>query len=209
MKEHPIIFTTESVKAILDGRKTMTRRVIKNPRRTPASNPISSLSAHSRVYSMGDIERELELAKDMKPNFTCPYGQAGDRLWVRATWAKNFKGQMLFKYQKDRLTELLDLPEIDIKWKPSIHLHKEDAEIWLEITEVRVERVQEISDRDCIAEGCPHALITLPTVPMQSWYKHLWDSLNAKRGYSWETNPWVWVISFKRIIKHSPENVRR
>ena len=147
MKETGIIMSGNHPRLILDGIKTMTRRVMKPQ---PTFNDRCGFCYKGYAYGKGHDTRET-IYNFSKHN--CPYGQVGDRLWVRATWAKNFKGQMLFKYQKDRLTELLNLPAIDILWKPSIHLRKEDAEIWLDITLLRAERLREISEADAKAEG--------------------------------------------------------
>ena len=191
MKERPIILCTEMVRATLEGRKTKTRRVVKDPRRHSGYNPRSSLSTHGAVYSMGDRSRELELSKDIKPEFPCPYGQVGDRLWVRETFCYHTTQGIVYK---------ADYPESPLLWKPSIHMYKCDSRITLEITEIRVERLQEITEEDANKEGNPYPdRGGKGSLPPLWWFKKLWDSLNAKRGYSWESNPWVWVISFKRI----------
>ncbi len=195
MKETGIIMSGNHPRLIKDGEKTVTRRtyglnkINEHPelwRATPTMN--SSVWA----FYQGPTEAPSELIR-----VKCPYGGVGDRLWVRATWSKNFKGQMLFKYQKDALTKMLDLPEINILWKPSIHLLKKDAEIWLEITEVRAERVHEISPPDIVAEG--YDSFGIPSGIF--WFKDLWDSLNAKRGFSWDFNPWVWPLGFKVLTE--------
>ena len=82
-KEHPILFSPDMVKAILDGRKTQTRRVVKDPRKSKPLNPKSHLSTHGGIYSIADAHNELELTKNIPPNFPCPYGEVGDTLWVR------------------------------------------------------------------------------------------------------------------------------
>lgn len=267
MRERPIIFSTESVKAILDGRKTQTRRVVKDPRRYSRERE-ASLAMSSGRPSMADLQADLELSKDTKPNYPCPYGQVGDRLWVRETYAVRLDGvdQIMYKSDYNELVKMLDLPKCDIRWKPSIHMFHKDSRITLEITGVRVERIQEITEEDAEAEGIngyqvkkfsygnnyrvfksyhkeyyplvDHADIgdivrfqgpnmgfacfqsrnpkckggTLNIDAKESFnyvgaiepdYKNgfeiLWNSLNAKRGYGWETNPWVWCISFKKL----------
>ena len=172
MKERPIIFNTEMVKAILEGRKTQTRRVIK-----PQPSGIILVWEH------------------------CPYGQVGDRLWVRETWNAGHDGQSLPVFKAGLsadLTKELEADELWSGWKPSIHMPRWASRITLEITEIRVERLQEITEEDAKAEGCvkqiKDGLIFDSAIHEYSW---LWDSLNAK--YPWESNPWVWVISFKGV----------
>jgi len=204
MKETGIIMSGNHPKLILDGRKTMTRRVIK---------PQSDTLQFQQIINFENkaIAQFREVRFNNPIDIACPYGQVGDRLWVRETWAAQFiyddysprdipKDSVIFYKTHDRLKLEIAKEHRDLgKWRPSIHMPRWASRITLEITDIRVERVQEISDKDCITEGCPHALVMLPTVPMQEWYKHLWDSINAKRGYSWEANPWVWIISFNSI----------
>jgi len=213
IKERPIIFSTEMVRAILDGRKTMTRRVVKLRRIT--HNPTSSLSAHGGIYSMADMSAELELAKNIKPELPCPYGQVGDRLWVRETFAVRADGvyQILYKSDYEEVVKMLELheftkrmglPPLDIKWKPSIHMFRKDSRILLEITALRVERLQEITLNDCKAEGIGQYTFAMgccsENPPDARWkFIELWDSLNATRGFGWDKNPWVWAIGFKPL----------
>ncbi len=175
----PIIFNTDMVRAILDGRKTQTRRVI--PRDVVTKNAIASIIRGG----------ELGFTK-------CPYGQVGSKLWVRETWVPTFQGlDCLYKADETGKPSLFPVSG----WKPSIHMPRWASRITLEITEVRVERLQEISEEDAIAEGippfAPNGKVQSSTIPCKH-FSTLWDSLNAKRGYGWETNPWVWVISFRR-----------
>lgn len=180
-KEHPIIFSGPAVQAILDGRKTMTRRVVKAPK-------------------WGDAEHA-------GVDYPCPYGQPGDRLWVREAWSVSANGP-IYKTDRDGT--------VRIAWKPSIHTPRWASRITLEITAVRVERVQDITARDVEAEGIDvvsklPVFLCSPKKPTREklggladtiargLYQPLWDSLNAKRGYGWNSNPWVWVISFKRV----------
>lgn len=168
MKEKPIIFSTEMVRAILDGRKTQTRRVIKDK------------YIKSRWH---DAEGEHILA-------VCPY-EAGDRLWVRETWVPSFHGLDCLYKADEASNELFPVN----KWKPSIHMPRWASRINLKITEVRAERINDISTEDCMAEGLEQRI---PYEGFRYRFRRLWDSINAKRGYSWESNPWVWVIEFKR-----------
>jgi hypothetical protein len=204
MAEHPIIFSTDMVKAILEGRKTMTRRVIK-------PQPHIPILAHSVAIA--------ELSRDLLKR--CPYGQVSDRLWVRETWATNdfFTGissnDLKELYYEQKGVQLFYRADCDpwhtkhgftVRWRPSIFMPRWASRITLEITELRVERLQEITDRDCEREGldnpcgyyCDEAVGHVDHQGTINNFAKLWDKLNAKRGYGWDTNPWVWVISFKR-----------
>ena len=138
-----------------------------------------------------------------------PYAP-GDRLWVRETWAEVSSGIIEYKasYQEP-YTGLSDIDHVGkkIKWKSPRFMPKVAARIWLEVTNVRVERLQEISDVDRLKEGirvmaatAEELLNDYKTTEMgRREFRELWDSLNAKRGYGWDVNPWVWVIEFKRV----------
>ena len=127
----------------------------------------------------------------------------GDILWVRETWTHdNYEG--FVDYRADFSDE--EVKTLDVKWRPSIFMPREAARIFLRVTNVRVERLQEIATDDAKAEGVlqpgvipSNTLIrnTEGSIPRTN-FKILWDSLNASRGFSWEQNPWVWVISFER-----------
>ncbi len=228
-----IIMGAESVRAILDGRKTQTRRVV-----------------NSRLFIEIDNGDELPILQD-SPNFgrilmeygRYPYGYIGDRLWVKESWKPGawrndgrvaidymaspelthtpwiHMGDQADKYIPRWLNEISDIgiiPNQDgryewepgkspFKWKRAMHMPRWASRITLEITDIRVERVQDISICEAIDEGIPsqgvefdpkHGSRFVDVVPE---YKRLWDSLNAKRGYPWEKNPWVWVVSFKVV----------
>jgi hypothetical protein len=193
-KAKPIIFSTPMVHTILDGRKTMTRRVIK-----PQPERYLSKDARNRVPMAVWVDNEKWVKS--------PY-QPGDILWVRETWCRvgedvkpihlNLEqihfGQILYK------ADGFDISGIG-KWRPSIFMPKEAARIFLRITGVRAERVQDITAHDAIREGM-ESEIPFDTVDE---FKELWNNLNAKRGYSWESNPWVWVISFERVSADATE----
>lgn len=215
VKEHPIIFSTDMVKAILDERKTQTRRIMK-PQPELIPDDVPTYYGEKYWWSSREFRSMVRLPDDIgcMPS-QCPYGQVGDRLWVRETFAINFKGQIMTKAQKEYLADMLDITEqvnkINIKWTSPYFMKKENAPHWLEITEVRVERVQEITEQDVLAEGIPSftlakgVLASKPPDPRWAFIE-LWDSLNAKRGYGWEVNPWVWVISFN-LVNISTTNV--
>jgi hypothetical protein len=175
-KEHPILFSTPMVQAILEGRKTQTRRILK-PK--PIANEIVESNQWKRYTH---VSRKEIIANpgfyEIKSVHKCPYGETGDLLWVRETFTEWPKGEFQFRASTRSGDELG-------KWKPSIHMPKVAARIWLEITEVKVERLQDISYADAKAEG-----VELP----HNFYE-LWVKIN---GYeSWMTNPWVWVVKFK------------
>jgi hypothetical protein len=168
------------VRAILDGRKTQTRRVIKP--------------------QPGDIHRDL-----LRINYHCPYGQPGDHLWVRETWspwadeatkqAARGKDPVLYRADYRKGCSALEIGG-DYNWKSSIYMPRWASRITLEIIGVHVERIQDISVNDCMAEGIP---INISGMNIVYFFRDLWDSINKKRGYGWDTNPYVWVIEFKRI----------
>lgn len=184
MKERPILFSGPMVRAILDGRKTMTRRVIKNA---------------PELLNRPEIMPSLIEAYKAAWVKTCPYGQPGDRLWVRETWA----AQHEFDGHSPRFVKVgarfhyraSEQGPSGLLWRPSIHMPRWASRLTLEITAVRVERVQDIGDEDAEREGLQWCNAASPRDKFQC----LWDSLNAKRGYGWATNPRVRVISFKKV----------
>jgi hypothetical protein len=183
MKERPIIFSTEMVKAILEGRKTQTRRVIK-------------ACSTATLHDGNQPEWVFTTAK-------CPYGQVGDRLWLKETWWKDQSGGC-WGYKADGIE--WPPPNCGGKSMSSMFMPRWASRLLLEITEVRVQRCQEIWLQDAMAEGCSldFDMEHFGTYkdPITK-FRELWDSLNAKRGYSWEINPWVWVINFKRVEEAS------
>lgn len=185
----PIIFSTPMVQAILDGRKTMTRRVCR---------PLT------KSYDCRLRRDETPYAWLNRNGYDAPY-HPGDVLWVRETWHQNYDGSIAYKASAPP----------NKGWKPSIYMPREAARIFLRVTDVGVERVQDITDADAMAEGfegvpcdhpmgryaCEDCMNTGYREPPTVGFAELWDRLNAKRGYGWDANPWVWVISFDRIEK--------
>lgn len=176
MKETPIIFSTDMVKAILEGKKTQTRRVIK-------PQPTLSISDEQYKRNMALIKQEA----------------IGGRLWVREAfcdvcWA-NDKVQDVC-YKQDILAEGHKCA--NLKWKPSIFMPRWASRITLEITGIRVEKVQEISLADIQAEGIYDDRATHNALLQVEKFKNLWDSIN-KRSHPWSSNPWVWKLCFSEI----------
>jgi hypothetical protein len=207
IKERPILFSGEMVRAILAGRKTQPRRLVTPqplcvlPNNHEPLRYFENLPKGNYIY-WNDIWRKHGKAFE----HVQPYGQAGERLWVREAW------QAWAEYDK--------LVPRDIPHNPSAILHTADRDgflwdsrkrppmfmprwmsrIMLEVIDVRLERLQDITAKDCIAEGLTTNLREHDAVyHLQKQYRNIWDLLNAKRGYDWESNPWVWVIAFRRI----------
>ena len=204
-REKPISFSAPMVLAILDGRKTQTRRVAK----LTIAGHVKEPRGHRRWHP-GDPEAVL----------ACPYGQPGDRLWVKETWQavglsrdpesmqvddvcecppEAVKREMSGEARRYPQTGIIYRASCDdefLKWRPSIFMPRWASRIALEITDVRVQRVQEISETDAIAELGGRAAGIVNEI---GHFAELWDTLYAKRGYSWESNLWVWAITFKRI----------
>lgn len=228
-RELPILFSGEMVRAILEGRKTQTRRVVKwKPRREGLNLSFSGLTLG--YYSSFDpgsgwVLRSREgmgCWNDRTHPIHCPYGQPGDRLYVRETWRIEDGGRYpgIIRYAADNRTRgyghlghahdavWLAAGKISRKpnggWHPSIHMPRIFSRLWLEVVSVRVERVQCISRNDAIAEGASgfredvYPPVTGRGVsPFIHSFAELWDSINAKRGHLWESHPWVWVVEFK------------
>ncbi len=214
VKKRPISFNGESVRATLVNRKFQTRRVI--------SPNVTSGFDLERDGSLEIMEIEDKYGDWVPILDFCPYGKVGDLLYVREKWCvhKQFdsvKPSELpeLKYLPNGITYLADVyKEEKSTWmgktRPSIFLPKKYSRILLEMTEKRVERVQDIDSDDAIAEGItePESMrgyiengITANGLPTEIYlFKELWDSINAKRGYPWESNPFVWIVVFKRLI---------
>jgi hypothetical protein len=246
VKERPILFSALMVRAILDGSKTQTRRIVK-------PGPMLKwfgASERIRIENVKDCLRVLDggrthnysglLASDSEypeegaVEVNCPFGLPGDRLWVRETF---YRDSMWYPSRFSSVVRALALspsgmleamdyrathsclayeagcpcnPDGDGKrseWRPSIHMPRWASRITLEIVSVRVERLQDISSADVLAEGLKFMCDGSAISPLedgrvgggpQSAFAYLWDSLNAKRA-PWSSNPWVWVVEFKRV----------
>lgn len=205
MKVRPILFNTDMVRAILDGRKTETRRVVKG------FIPEDAMWGYTFFTPDGYISCRREFKGGYGERFfKLPY-RVGDTMYVRETWGDYQEcqdggcGYYLYRadypdtattYQHDGIT--CDLP----RWHPSIHMPKAAARIWLKVTDVRVERLQEITDKEAEKEGCFDYTSTA------LGFCYIWDSTIKKSDldrYGWEVNPWVWVIEFERCEKPESE----
>lgn len=196
MKERPILFSAPMVRALLDGSKTQTRRVVKPEgafhifqfRGTTAA-----AGADEPTGEWGWCGSERVVHKHIR----CPYGQPGDRIWVRETFAK---AEMMDgrQYAYRATGDLLGC----MPWKPSIHMPRVASRITLEIVNVSVERLQDISERDAAEEGCGCLLDEFPQWDgepnlYRKLYRVLWERING--AGSWAADPWVWVVEFKVV----------
>lgn len=198
MKARPILFRGEMIRALLEGRKTQTRRVVK-------PQPIAKkLAGSGRGACITDTGSGIVVH--------CPYGQPGDLLWVR----EGFRSKRVDKLPGDVIYRA-DHPDASHvpgmygrPWKPSIHMPRWASRLTLRITDVRVERVQDVSEADAEAEGA-RAAFSYPgwagvsSQPLYRWGFHeLWESINGPE--SWDANPWVWVVQFE-VIKANVDQI--
>ena len=214
MTDRPILFSAPMVRAILEDRKTVTRRALKPQLPTgwefglmEAGIKIGSIeSPHPKRGKVGVfIRKETSPGAWVTDVIRCPYGKPGERLWVRETWAR-------YNIDQDNLSTAYrattpdDWPA-DGRWRPSIHMPRWASRILLEVTGLRVERLQDVTPDQAIAEGvdadiCRQHLETSPTRHILKecelhGFAGLWESINS--GGSWDANPWVWVVEFRRI----------
>lgn len=218
MNERGMIFNGEMVRAILDGRKTQTRRIMKVQPGAPEFG-LRRIIESSRANENGMYFWSQYDASGIKARsklFSCPHGDVGDRIWVRETWAEAGASAPELKLYRANYPDHVpshyeNVPPVgEIRWTPSIHMPRWASRITLEITDVRVERLHNISERDALREG----LFQLPASGryclqpgMQYFgmasrsakevYSWLWASIYGED--SWAANPWVWVIEFKRV----------
>ena len=196
MKERGMIFNADMVRAILDGRKTQTRRIMK-PQPEPC--PRGGHWWPSNVFkTMLHVEDEMQNGKGGWGGLVgdaCPFGDVGDRIWVREAFTSGLSTKSTLAYRATHKREDLEDGFYDtIKWTPSIHMPRWASRILLEITDVRVERLRSMSQDDARAEG-----VIAASGPMEAGlaFRELWDSIYGEE--SWKANPWVWVIEFKRV----------
>ena len=197
----PILFNTEMVQAILDGRKTCTRRIVKG------AIPDDAMWGYTMFTPKGCISCRGVYADGYGEGFyKLPY-QPGDILYVRETWCKGS-----WMNEKERYYYKADDNDFHCVWHPSIHMPKEAARIWLRVTDVRVERLQDITFDSCQNEGIYDDYKTyseayannLRRAAYPKVFARLWNSTIKKTDigrYDWDANPWVWVIEFERCEK--------
>lgn len=224
IKERPILFSGPMVRALLEGRKTQTRRVIKDvPTYPHLGRPIMDwpLSAVYQEDGRFWLDVQTDVDDNSHKELVCPYGQPGDRLWVRETWGTlewmtvigppRLREEIVYRAGPHPFGQ--DVPHGwaagKDKWRPSIHMPRSASRLTLDVTDVCVERLQEITEAQAKAEGAfateiygegvtPGVLTSAPPrIDHIDNFRELWEKLNGPRGYGWNVNPWVWVVSFK------------
>ena len=189
----PILFNTEMVRAILDGRKTQTRRVIKSLdglsfyRAEPSEDAYEALGKWDFFY--GWLEGGVMF--DACASVKAPYS-IGDILWVRETWNGDWCDHYIYK--ADGGSAVSAGYDKEPRWHPSIHMPRDAARIFLRVTDVRVERLQDIDDDGVVAEG-----LEIGAQIDELWNRTL--SKSSRAMFGWDANPWVWVIEFERCNK--------
>lgn len=205
MKEHPILFSTQMIKALLKGNKTMTRRStgLDKINHSPGNYYFQSLVLHATGRYTFAPEGNFNPTNEDIIEVKCRYGEPGDLLWVRES-CQHTKLLNLhptdenygFVYKAD------DQPWQDMegwKWKPSIHMPKAAARIWLRVTDIRIERLRNITEEDARSEGAEYSLwmIINDPRPYVNGFASIWFDINGKA--SWNKNPWVWVVCFETL----------
>jgi hypothetical protein len=213
----PILFNTEMVQAILDGRKTVTRRVVKYYSRTPTKdgkdkfykidenlNGTNPNRLYAGFYNNNDIFY-IDGEKHIDALYYPLYFKVGDILYVRETFNDEETDSVLYAADKEftdfgmKKVDGYMFVESEVRWKPSIHMPKVAARIFLKVTDVRVERLQDITEDKAYKEG---TTLPSPRANYVNSFIPLWDSTVKKQDldrYGWEANPWVWVIEFERV----------
>lgn len=200
MADRPILFSAPMVRAILAGTKTQTRRAMRD-------QPCELLDFNRGRLSIRVRGAVYQAFSPQFPPVRCPYGRPGDRLWVREAWAPYMGKYGRPTYRADPEWQGVPAPRPDGRWRPSIHMPRAASRITLEVVSVRVERLQDISEADSIAEGIersgecnwrdyldhPHNDFT----SARRSYRSLWDHINGPGA--WDANPFVWVVEFKRV----------
>ncbi len=198
MKEHPILFSTPMVRAILAGQKTVTRRLVRLP------GDLDPETLHSGC----DGTTAQKFGGGVRVPVRCPYGEPGHTLWVRESFAQyepdDVQGARTY-YRADREDGACQVrPGVFLKWTPSIHMPRNRSRLTLAVEDVRVERLHAIDDADALAEGIMSAVgdEAQGRASLAGWpraaFRVLWDEINGKRA-AWHTNPWVWRVQFRRL----------
>ncbi|MFS3105879.1 hypothetical protein ACMAWB_13550 [Klebsiella pneumoniae] len=211
MKERGMIFNGEMVRAILDGRKTQTRRIVKGTDGAVKFCKEWDINGEEIFVVLG--EKDHTGMNPVLGAISCPFGAVGDRIWVRETWNK-YGGLLTYRADHDWIDDMRKETVCTAKWVPSIHMPRWASRILLEITDVRVERLNAISEEDAKEEGVGTAVwFAAKGIPESEWtslgehgamqasyinrFATLWETIYGEE--SWKANPWVWVISFKRV----------
>ena len=197
--EKPILMSTPMVQAILEGRKSQTRRIVKPPKGAYGFMVAKNYKGQITGLYGCDANERTQKNDGKEWLMRCPYGDINDILWVRETW---FDAGFYFIYRADSIDD-------GFKWRPSIFMPKEANRIKLEITGIRVEKLCDITEEDAMAEGSERGIYrTGPKYTQfhlelnhhasyKDGYKFIWETINGKD--SWGKNPWVWVLSFKKV----------
>lgn len=234
MNTKPILFSGDMIHALLDGRKTQTRRILpawQRPKQKDGGEWVAVAQRHPRYGFVVSGKSEAECASRLSLHGVCKYGKPGDLLWVR----EGFRSRRVDKlpgevaYKADHPGAATVPGSYGRSWKPSIHMPRWASRLTLRVTDVRVERVQDISEEDAKREGVEpydvsvlnfdeYDLIDAPlkvaSKPYKNGFALLWDSINADRHdkdgnllpYAWADNPWVWVIEFE-VIQQNVDGV--
>lgn len=219
MKERPILFSAPMVSTVIDGTKTQTRRVVK----PEGADHLFQFRGKEWLHGADEPTGEWAWCGSshvVNKHIYCPYGKPGDRLWVRETWMDLTGTGIESRDERGKIKRYAygaDTPpgswgdqcrkDYGLKWRPSIHMPRDACRILLEVTGVRVERLQDISEADAMAEGieksgecnwCDYLDYGYNDfTSARHSYRSLWESING--AGSWGANPWVWVIEFKRV----------
>jgi hypothetical protein len=216
MIEHSIIFSGDMAR-VLEGRKTQTRRVIKSQPSSTQRWEAEIFTEHNTTFAKFVMLYYFINTSPFAGIVKCPYGQSGDRLWVKETWANAPHG-IIYKANFNTAdgfgSEVVDLPTgrtIPLVWKSPRFMSRRYSRITLEILSIRAQRLQDITEEDCCAEmGIPLKWPGPGSEPykrdLRTSFSYLWDAINAKRGFGWNVNPWVWVIEFRKMEEMRNDN---
>lgn len=208
VKEKPLVLRSSEVRAVLERRKTQERVAIKpQPTDSWMREEVTDWSQYYKTSRWGKLEKHLWICHPTEnKEIVCPYGTPGDRLWVREA----LRWTDYLVYDADREPVDADLIPNGIRigrdYLPMTHMPRWASRITLEIKSIRVERLQDISCQDVLAEGSPVPLrehsnpeLGIQCVSAKEWFAEQWNKVNARRGLPWESNPWIWRIKFQKL----------
>lgn len=210
--ERPILFSAPMVRALLDGRKTQTRRVLKLPASLAGADLASAYPDDALWGAFGNGGMKVMLGEEMR-RLRCPYGQPVDTLWVREAWAHCVLSRdncdeyhsVSVEVGKGTHVAFAADPRVEIsgRWRPSIHMPRWASRLTLRIVSVRAERLQDITEGDAIEEGCSSTPLALRVSADEmetacEQFRRLWDEINGHRA-PWASNPWVWRVNFEVV----------